>query len=164
MDTKERIEARLAEIKAAMSALTDEVSELETALRVIRRLGHGSAPSAVTCPKLTDLAFQLTHAQEQRERERLNTIRDYVYAVLQDGDIVWATANQIQVLASKRRGSEIPMTSISPTLSLMKAQGILVRKGLHVALATRAKMNEAPGALAPEPHESFTMEDQTGAG
>ena len=130
MDTESRIVARLGDIKAEIARLDAEAQELETALRVVRRFGTEAHPPSVPA----------------NPRKTGPTTRDYIESVLSKSDDPWMTANEIQEKVSEIKGIEVPMSSISPTLSQMK-DNVIIRKGLHVALKSRVEANEAPSDL-----------------
>jgi hypothetical protein len=66
------------------------------------------------------------------------TIEEVISFVLDLSQEPWLTANDIQEQA-KDVGKEIPMSSLSPTLSIMKNKGTIARDGLKVALSDRIK-------------------------
>jgi hypothetical protein len=51
----------------------------------------------------------------------------------------WRTANDIQAHVSEIKAAMVPMGSISPTLTELKNDGIVVRDNLRVALAERVR-------------------------
>ncbi len=60
-------------------------------------------------------------------------------------------ANEVRAKASELKGTEIPMGTVSPTLTDLKNAGLIVRDGMRVALASRVlKDNEAPTTEAVE--------------
>lgn len=64
-----------------------------------------------------------------------------MWAALQSASRVWLTANEIQESASKLKGGDIPMSSVSPGLSEMKQDGTIDRDGMKVALKSRLNEN-----------------------
>jgi hypothetical protein len=65
------------------------------------------------------------------------TLEELIVLMMQNcGDDSW-TAIEIRDCASEIRGKEVPMSSISPTLTKMKDAGTLNRVGLQVGLADR---------------------------
>jgi len=99
---------------------------------------------------------------------RHNTNKAFAWEVLDKSPNPWLTANQIQERVSELKGAPVPMSSISPTLSEMKAQ-FVERKGMLVALKTRLNENEAPnggaagasetgGAATPSNHQPQTYD------
>jgi hypothetical protein len=55
----------------------------------------------------------------------------------------WWTAQEVQENLSLVKGKEVPMASVSPTLTNMKNKNLLVRDGLKVALPAAIKNKEA---------------------
>lgn len=143
MSALSRILTRLAEIQRLQSDLESERSELLVAKKVIERLGD----DAPTIMRLSASANR--------------TNRDFILEALAEAGR-WLTANEIQELASAIKGSEIPMTSISPGLTELKREGVIARSGFKVALASRAaELGEPTGESAPSLIPSDG--DQTGA-
>lgn len=143
MSTISAIKARLAEIEVERQKLDAEIEELQVAIRVIARLGDSRQ-------------LDETHI---RRAPRSGTTRDLFTTVLRDDEQVWFTANQVQKKASALKGEEIPMGTTSPTLTAMKADGLLIRRGMLVAWAERIqqiKEASAPGAAAEASHGSDT--------
>lgn len=70
------------------------------------------------------------------------TIEEIIAFVLDLNIEPWMTANDIQEQA-KAGGKDIPMSSLSPTLSNMKKKEIIERDGLKVALVSRLKNKAA---------------------
>jgi hypothetical protein len=56
---------------------------------------------------------------------------------------IWWNANEVQEHLTLIKGRDVPMSSVSPTLTMMKNKGTLVRDGLSVALASRLQNKEA---------------------
>lgn len=75
---------------------------------------------------------------EEAPRFREGSNKAHIYQTLMESHSPWMTANEIQVQASLTKGEEIPMTSVSPTLTEMKDAGVIVRDGLKVALKIRS--------------------------
>jgi hypothetical protein len=132
--------ARIAEIEAMQTALATELEELTVARRVLMRLGGNVRPSAPVV--------------QQPKMPRPGTTRDLFLEVLRANDPPWMVANEVRSRASELKGAEIPMGTVSPTLTDLKNAGLIVRDGMKVALASRVpKSNEAP-AQAEAPNES----------
>ena len=71
------------------------------------------------------------------------TLEELIKMMFVECNEEWWTANEVQQHLSLIKGREVPMSSVSPTLTKMKDNGIIVRRGLKVALVERAKTNEA---------------------
>jgi hypothetical protein len=65
------------------------------------------------------------------------TLKELIVLLLDTCTEDWWTANEIKDHLSDVTGRDIPISSISPTLTVMKDAGILVRTGHNVALASR---------------------------
>ena len=140
-----RIIARIAEIGRLQADLTVELDELRIAKRVIAR-------------------FNSTRPQDELRNRRTGTTKALFADVLRTNDEPWMTANEIRKKASVLKGQEIPMATVSPTLTSLKNDGLLVRDGLKVALVERTKRVKAPDADAPGSHDIPQPGNQTGAG
>jgi hypothetical protein len=71
------------------------------------------------------------------------TLEELIVEMLEACTEDWWSAVEIQQCATEIRGKEVPMSSVSPTLTNMKNKGILVRDGLNVGLASRFQKKEA---------------------
>ncbi len=80
------------------------------------------------------------------------TVEEAITHVLLINSNPWMTANEIQD-AAKWYGKDIPMASISPTLSNMKGKKV-VRDGRKVALASR--INQKPSKNTEGPADIFS--------
>lgn len=137
MSDLSRIVTRIAEIETAQASLAAEFEELTIARRVLVRLGGNAPPSAPMA--------------NQPRLPRAGTTRDLFLEVLRTSDSPWMTANEVRAKASELKGAEIPMGTVSPTLTDLKNAGLIVRDGMKVALASRVRNNnEASTAEAAE--------------
>jgi hypothetical protein len=59
---------------------------------------------------------------------------------------LWRTANELQEEMSEIAGREVPMSTVSPSLTEMKKAGRIVRDGMRVALRSRV-LTEEPDLL-----------------
>lgn len=135
MSDLSRIIARIAEIEAAQRGLSDELGELTVARRVLMRLSGSEAPPRAT-------------ATQQPKMPRPGTTRDLFLEVLRTTDHAWMLASEIRSKVSELKGAEIPMGTVSPTLTDLKNVGLIVRDGMRVALASRVSQNKEAPALA----------------
>jgi hypothetical protein len=128
-DVKRRraqINKRRHELAQEDRALTAEDQELVVAERVLERLG-GTVP-----PRPSQPEWALTRPPPE------NATLEQLLGYLLEGKIdPWATSNQLQEALTLLKKREVPMSSVSPTLTSMKDKGIIVRDGLKVALKTR---------------------------
>lgn len=137
MSDLSRIIARIAEIEAAQALMATELEELTVARRVLVRLGGH--------------AVQSVPVAQQPKLPRAGTTRDLFLEVLRANEPPWMIANEVRAKASELKGTEIPMGTVSPTLTDLKNAGLIVRDGMRVALASRVlKDNEAPTTEAVE--------------
>ncbi|WP_043878775.1 hypothetical protein [Azorhizobium caulinodans] len=125
--------ARRGEVKRLIDALKTEDAELEMAERVLKRLGH---PQGVFDARDYEPS-QTSAVQPQEVTLTGKETTEEVLIHLLSGAQLWWTANQLQEAASRALGREVPMTTVSPTLSLMKGKKLISRDGLKVALASR---------------------------
>jgi hypothetical protein len=137
------------QMELRMRLLASEDQELAVAERVLSRLASqpvpmGSLfgldkadaagpppppppPQMIPAPPLPPLPYNAPKEM---------TIEEVIAFVLDLNADPWMTANEIQEQA-KAGGKEIPMSSLSPTLSNMKKKEAIERDGLKVALASR---------------------------
>jgi hypothetical protein len=133
MSDLSRIIARIFEIETAQATLAAELDELMVAKRVLLRF------SAKEDVKRAALAPQLARLP------RTGTTRDTFLQVLRITADPWMTANDIRERASALRGVDVPMGTVSPTLTDLKNAHLIIREGMKVALASRINQNnEAP--------------------
>ncbi|MET4754492.1 hypothetical protein [Bradyrhizobium sp. RT11b] len=67
------------------------------------------------------------------------TLEQLTLLLLRNSGDVWWTATEIQDFLQRIRGKEVPMASISPMLTNLKNNGVIIRNGHEIALAARAK-------------------------
>ena len=61
--------------------------------------------------------------------------------VLKNSDRIWLTAGDLKRRVEAILGREVPMSTISPTLSNLKSDGVIVRSNLKVAHAERVPLS-----------------------
>jgi hypothetical protein len=128
------VKARRAEIAnetslvlARLEALKQEDQELEVAERVLSRLaGH---PEVLPHPSLTKALSRIPGKSPRTA--------DMILSTLRTSPKVWSTANEVRDDLSRKKGAEVPMSTVSPTLTKLKTLGLVVRDGLNVALTER---------------------------
>ncbi|MHA7884943.1 hypothetical protein [Nitratireductor rhodophyticola] len=103
------IDRRRAEIKAQISSLKSELKELSTAESALK----SGAP---------------LNENQSKSSSSKNTIKEMVAHVLDDVP-GGAEATEIVELIGNRFGEEVPRSSLSPQLSRMKEDGVLVLDG-----------------------------------
>lgn len=123
-----------------------QLADLDIAERFLERFGQAiGAPR----PDARDMNDLLENLGLDARASRINaaapmanmTTKELFVSVLRQSSKVWMTANEIQERASAIKGQEVPMATVSPTLSNMKNAGVIVRDGLKVALASRLNEN-----------------------
>lgn len=122
------------QLEFRLSEIDDEEDELDTAENFVKRFGKQGEGEDMP-------------AENQQERLplppviRAKTTRDALLLALKVMQAPWQTANELRVRAIQLKGTDIPMATVSPTLSNLKNAGLIVRSGQRVALASR--VNEA---------------------
>jgi hypothetical protein len=128
-DVKRRrtqISKRRAELAEEDRLLSTEDQELAVAQRALERLA-GHAP-----PKPPQPEWALTRPPPE------NATLEQLLVYLLEGKVdPWASASQLQEALTILKRREVPMSSVSPTLTKMKDYGTIVREGLKVALKSR---------------------------
>jgi hypothetical protein len=119
-----------------------QIADLEVAERIVRRFGQATGDARPSDQEIEDLLGGLANpVNTPLPRLRINsgtlTSRALIMAVLRQSLSIWMTANEIQERASAIKGQEVPMATISPTLSNMKKEGLIERDGFKVALTER---------------------------
>ena len=71
------------------------------------------------------------------------SLEELIHLLMDECSDDWWTATEIQDVLTTIKGKKVLMSSVSPTLSMMKSKGTIVRNGHNVALATRVQTNEA---------------------
>jgi hypothetical protein len=129
-----RIEAKheLARLQRETQAIQSVLAELDMAERLVRRFGGDEGNGG---PQISSTEQSIpAPAEYQTRRLRLP---DLVVEAMRSIDSIWTDAVTIQTEASRIRGDEVPMGSISPTLTVLKDQGVVERDGMKVALKER---------------------------
>lgn len=132
------------DLRSRLSAISAELAELDAAEALVVRLGE-DVPEGKSVRE-PHLIYQI----KPRSRAPLfslitghgktTTTRDLVLKVMAETEDPWTNANDIQARVSEMKGREVPMSTISPTLSDLKNKdGLIVREGMKVALAERLK-------------------------
>jgi hypothetical protein len=141
------IAAEIAKLVGPLQAEDQELASVENVL--VRRFDVGEAesnspPTAASPaapeadadgPGVGDLVKGAIKGNE--------TIEELIVLLMEHCSDPWWTAAEIQDHLTQVKGKEVPMSSVSPTLTNMKVKGLLVRNGMNVALASEVKNNEA---------------------
>ena len=143
------VRARREEVMREMEALRAELTELDVAERVLTRLAmtqpgssadlmlFGVAASTVVLPPI-----------EQTPHQRAKgTLEEMIRTFLLEGHKTgWATSSEVKEFLTWRTGRDVPMSSVSPTLSNMKAKGVVIRDRGKVAAPERAGLGSSMAA------------------
>jgi hypothetical protein len=161
--TLQDVRDRRTQISKATAELAAEDAELATAEKVLIRLGASTEPAAVLPPlppaplaappwaaaapappaAPTQPAEEEGVVESVKKRMTGNeTLERLIVMLFEDCSDDWWTANEVQSHLTLIKGKDVPMASISPTLTNMKNNGLIVRDGLNVGLATRHKQTE----------------------
>lgn len=138
LDRKRRVDARIARLEAELEKLEAETAEYDIALNVIERVSSGKPDRRSVFGPTSDDGKRLSIAEK-------------VLSVMRKSDKrVWWTANEIQSEIQSEFGDLVQVTSLSPNLSRLKKEGLIVRDELKVALKERVDASspqdtEAPG-------------------
>jgi BMFP domain-containing protein YqiC len=119
-----------------LSELQNELSELEAAEHLLVKFGHAAEEEAVPAPKRREAAefTPVVTGISLPNTERVPPLRELILRALRQAGSGWLTAGEIQRAASEMKGSDVPMGSISPTLTALKNEGLIARDGMKVAL------------------------------
>lgn len=134
-----------------------QMSDLDVAERIVRRFGHDPSvgDERKTARDLVERALDEGSTEQAVMGDVVEAVivralptRALFMSILRQSENPWMTANEIQERASAIKGQEVPMATVSPTLSNMKNVGVIRREGLKVALTERLNENEAPNGGA----------------
>jgi hypothetical protein len=155
------VAARREQLEAEIEERKMELAELAFAERVLRRLGEytppvrvGPAVPGVTLNSIPRHISPRPPPPPPPPAPRLDaytvdpskeSVESLILIVLGASDRLWWTANELQSELSKLKGAEVPMSTISPTLTNMKNSHKIHRVGLRVADSNRARL--MPSAL-----------------
>ena len=130
-----------------------QIADLEVAERIVRRFGHssdGQRPSDLEIGNLLADVEQVPNAAVSSATTNGSslTIRALLAAVLRQSESPWMASKELQARATALKGQEVPMSSVAPTLSVMKKSGLIARDGFRVALVERLKETGMPNGTA----------------
>ncbi len=134
----ETIDADEAELRRVIAKAQADLEELAIVRRwLIRKAGPKQhQPDIVVGNTVIEV--------KQHSPTRIPGLKDLLIKALSISHDPWLTANQIQVVASSLARKEVKMSSISPKLTDLKTKGEIVRRDMHVALASRVGGVETP--------------------
>ena len=137
MNTLHKIRARREALAAQRRAIDEEEHELQIAERVYLRFGESevvNVPAVSTLPT----AFATWSSQSKIGPA---TTEEFILVVLSNSASPWLTSSEVREEVSRRKGKEVPMGTVGPTLTAMKNDGKILRDGHKVALSSRATSN-----------------------
>lgn len=140
------------DVELRLSDIDDELDQVDDIERLVLRFGEDCEGPNDASPLANDEAT-LPFPVDALLPPRAKTNKDAILLALKIASDVWMTANELRERASKLKAKDIPMATISPTLSNLKNDGVIVRDGFKVALASRLNENGAVNGLpqtAPE--------------
>lgn len=172
------VQARREQLELEIEARRLELSELAVAERVLRRLvetasaipgaTHASVPNAMGLPPRPPVPPRPPPSPTPPSPPKVDaysvdpskeSIESLILILVGASQRVWWTANELQAELSILRGTDVPMSTISPTLTNMKNSGKIYREGLRVADASRVlKIPSAPSLL----DDGMPVEDENG--
>lgn len=134
-------------LRARLAALNAEMAELEAAENLVARLGKDVIERGSL--REPQMVYQLKPPGSRvisliTGSGKTLTTKDLILRVMGEVADPWTNANDIQTRVSEIKGREVPMSTISPTLSDLKKDELIVRDGMKIALADRVKENEPP--------------------
>jgi hypothetical protein len=156
--TLQDVRNRRAQIAKITADLTAEDAELATAEKVLIRLSAAPSlpliPIVVAEPEALPVSVPTAPAAQESESEGLvsdavkeimtghETLEQLIVLMFENCSDDWWTASEVQTCLTEIKGKEVPMSSISPTLTNMKNNGLIVRDGFNVGLAARHSQME----------------------
>lgn len=170
------IRERRAALQRTINEATAQLADLDVAERILQRFGQAIGEPRPNPEEMRDLLLGVVENNQPAQprvatAQRSLKSRELFESILRQSSNLWLTANEIQERASAIKGAEVPMTTVSPTLSYMKNDGVIVRDGLKVALAERLNENgeaeaspDARGVSASPNHEPCSPERPTQGG
>ena len=140
------IRARRETLNKQIADAQAQLADLDIAERILQRFGEEVGDPRPGADDMSDLLKDLgvgasTGSMSEREAVPAMTTKELIKAVLRQSSNLWMTANEIQERASAIKGQEVPMATVSPTLSNLKNAGVIVRDDMKVALASRLNEN-----------------------
>ena len=150
------VAARSEQLEREIEERRLELSELAVAARVLRRLGeYALTPDATidSVPRRTPPVPPPVHPvppippkfDAYAVDPTKESVESLILIVLGASRKAWWTANELQAELSRLKGTEVPMSTISPTLTNMKNNGKIHRDGFRVADLNRVR--QFPSAL-----------------
>ena len=123
--------------------LAAEENELSIAERVLEKLAHAHVEvtedtNAIDVKDVKEAADAYWNGFKKQHGIKGDETIEYLLSfLLTAAPEPWHSSNDLQAYVSHLKGRDVPMSSVSPTLSNMKSKGVIVRDGLKVALGAR---------------------------
>lgn len=155
------IRERRASLNKQIADAKAQLADLDIAERILERFGQAIGEPRPNARDMNDFLHDMGLDEAASVSTAPNTsmtTKALFKSVLRQSSDVWMTANEIQERASAIKGQEVPMATVSPTLSNMKKAGVIVRDGMKVALASRLNENGEAEA-SPDADEGATSSD-----
>lgn len=132
------IEARRADIAAQAEALHAEDAELAVAERALRRLLQNDLKSSFRPSESAPARSEAAAPRRGRTPKfGAKSQRELVLEALSEAKETWLDTATILSSVKATAGIALPKKTISPLLSVMRREGVILRKGRTVALANR---------------------------
>lgn len=150
---RELAEGDIRKAEQAIVVARHRLADCDAADRILALVG-GESPEESTVTNVAKSSpsfFGGGYPFSSKNPFKPNTNKAFIWESLNDGPGIWFNANEIQDQASRLKGDDIPMSSISPSLSEMKDDH-LERRGMLVALKSRLNENGA-AETAPDAEE-----------
>lgn len=140
-----------------------EIERLNMAKAVLKSLNNttvhvptGHIRISKTAENFSENLMNLSHKVNRLSSTLNKTLdnmnnRELFIHVLKNSPSPWMSANEIQEKASELKGTEVPMSTVSPTLSSMKSLNMIVRNGFFVALPDRVDQSQLSEQSLDEP-------------
>jgi hypothetical protein len=161
------VAARRQEIEKEIEARKAELADLAFAERVLRRLAGTSHPTPPIPPRPPASHPSPAKVEGYSVDPAKESVESLISIVLSTSPRVWWNANELQRELSRLKGAQVPMSTISPTLSNMKSREKIVRDGMRVADPNRVAFSNSALDLqmaGPEPKETGSPEGDPGTG
>lgn len=144
---REQVRGEIAKAEAKIAYLRSILTDLDASERVLTFFSdvgpeENAKPVLAKVSTLAAIAYEsgIPRGHCDHNPFRKGTNKAYIWDALRLSNQPWLDANEVQSMASTLKGEEIPMATISPTLSNMKGEYI-EREGLRVALKIRLNEN-----------------------
>lgn len=131
----QKIDAEAATLRAQANELQEKVASINARIKAL----------ADAREVLVDLGFggvANTKTDIDKIERASRPTKEALLEALSVGHDLWQTAGQLQDVTSAWAGRTIPMGTISPYLTDLKNDGLIVRSGMKVALKSRVQAEE----------------------